>query len=151
MSIKLANFLNNNNYNVLLYDIRSHGQSKNNSNYVIDINNFHIFIDDLNLIINSLKQKNNLQNILLGHSLGRMINNCYVYKYNNVEGVIIPVGLNYERLSRLPLTQEMKNLRSIKFLTANFINNNMVLSIQYFQENLINHSFIHPQSLFIVS
>ncbi|WP_017193028.1 alpha/beta fold hydrolase [Italian clover phyllody phytoplasma] len=173
---RLSNFLNNNNYNVLLYDIRSHGQSRNNSNDIADINNFNIFIDDLHLIINSLKQKNNLKNILLGHSLGGMINNCYIYKYNDVEGVInsggptkiiesanvfieeeviknmpkIPVGRGYNKLSRLPLTQEMKNFRSVKFLTPNFVRNTMVLSIQYFQENLINNSYIYPQPLLLL-
>lgn len=172
----LSNFLNNNNYNVLIYDIRTHGQSRNNSNDVADIDNFHTFIDDLNLIINSLKQQNNLKNILLGHSLGGMINNCYVYKYNDIDGVInsgaptkiidsanafieeettknmpnIPVGRNYDRLSRLPLTQEMKNFRSVNFLTANFIRNTMILSIQYFQENLINNSFIYPKPILLL-
>ncbi|MDV3196282.1 MAG: alpha/beta fold hydrolase, partial [Candidatus Phytoplasma stylosanthis] len=84
----LANYLNKFNYNVLLYDIRSHGQSKNNDNNIADIDNFHNFIDDLHLIINSLKQKNNLKKIIIGHSLGGMINNCYVYKYNVVDAVI---------------------------------------------------------------
>ncbi|WP_341266632.1 alpha/beta fold hydrolase [Candidatus Phytoplasma fraxini] len=173
---RLSNFLNNNNYNVLLYDIRSHGQSRNNSNDIADINNFNILTDDLHLIINSLKRKNNLKNILLGHSLGGVINNCYIYKYNNVEGVInsgaptkiidsvnafieeesiqnipnISVGMNYDRLSRLPLTQEMKNFRTINYLTPNFVRNTMVLSIQYFQENLINNSYIYPQPLLLL-
>ncbi|WP_323847808.1 MAG: alpha/beta fold hydrolase [Phytoplasma sp.] len=173
---RLSNILNNTNYNVLLYDVRSHGQSRNNYNDIANIDDFNILIDDLYLIINSLKQKNNLKNILLGHSLGGIINNCYIYRYKNIDGVInsgsptkiidsvnvfieeesiknmpnIPVVMNYERLSRLPLTQEMKNFRSIKFLTPNFIRNTMVLSIRYFQENLINNSYIYPKSILLL-
>uniref|UniRef100_UPI00036839D4 alpha/beta fold hydrolase n=1 Tax=Poinsettia branch-inducing phytoplasma TaxID=138647 RepID=UPI00036839D4 len=170
---RLSIFLNNKNFNVLLYDIRSHGQSRNNSHNVADIDNFHTFLDDLHLIINFLKQKNNLKNFSLGHSLGGMINNCYVYKYNDLEGIInsgaptkiiesvngfieeeaiknmpnIPVGMDYARLARLPLTEEMKNFRTINYLTPKFIRNTMVLSIQYFQENLINHSYIYPKPI----
>ncbi|MDV3168057.1 MAG: alpha/beta fold hydrolase [Candidatus Phytoplasma stylosanthis] len=172
----LANYLNQFHYNVLLYDIRSHGQSRNNDNNIADIDNFHNFIDDLHLIINSLKQKNNLKNILIGHSLGGMINNCYVYKYNDVDAVInsgtptkiidsvqnfineeniknmdnIPLGMNDEKLSRLPLTKEMKNFRTVNLLTPNFIRNTMVLSIGYFEENLINNSFHYPVPILLL-
>lgn len=173
---KLTNYLNRSGYNVLLYDIRSHGQSKNNNNNIADIDSFHTFLDDLHLIVNSLKQENNLKIILLGHSLGGMINNCYIYKYNDIDGVInsgsptkiinsvisfidpeniknmdnIPVGMNYEKLSRLPLTTEMKNYRTINFLTPNFIRNTMILSIQYFQEQIINHSFHYPVPILLL-
>lgn len=172
----LANYLNQSGYNVLLYDIRSHGQSKNNNNNIADIDSFHTFLDDLHLIINSLKQKNNLKNILIGHSLGGMINNCYIYKYNDIDGVVnsgsptkiinsvisfidpeniknmdnIPVGMNYEKLSRLPLTTEMKNCRTINFLTPNFIRNTMILSIQYFREKMTNHSFNYPVPILLL-
>ncbi|WAN63396.1 putative lysophospholipase precursor [Candidatus Phytoplasma rubi] len=171
---KLVNYLNRYGYNVLLYDIRSHGQSRNNNNNnIADIDDFHIFLNDLHSIVNSLKQENNLKIILLGHSLGGMINNCYVYKYieyNDIDGIInsgsptkiinsvnnfinpeniknmdnILVGMDYEKLSRLPLTTEMKNCRTINFLTPNFIRNTMILSIQYFQEKMINRSFHYP-------
>ncbi|PQP79150.1 alpha/beta hydrolase, partial [Candidatus Phytoplasma phoenicium] len=173
---KLANYLNRSGYNVLLYDIRSHGQSKNDNNNIADIDSFHTFLDDLHLILNSLKQKNNLKIFLLGHSLGGVINNCYVYKYNDIDGVInsgsptkiidyvnnfnneeniknmnnIPVGMNYEKLSRLPLTTEMKNCRTINFLTPNFIRNTMILSIRYFQEKIINHSFYYPVPILLL-
>ncbi|MEZ0180437.1 alpha/beta fold hydrolase ['Camptotheca acuminata' phytoplasma] len=173
---KLAHRLNQFNYNVLLYDIRSHGQSRNDNDGVADIDSFHTFIDDLHLIIDSLKQKNGLRNILLGHSLGGMINNCYVFKYNDIDGVInsgaptkiidsvidfldetkvmnmnnIPVGRNYERLSRLPLTTTMKNFRSVNFLTPNFVRTTMVRSIEYFQENMINKSYRYPTSILLL-
>lgn len=174
---KLTNYLNRSGYNVLLYDIRSHGQSRSdNNNNIADIDSFHTFLDDLHLIVNSLKQENNLKIILLGHSLGGMINNCYVYKYNDIDGVInsgsptkiidsvinfinpeniqnmdnIPVGMNYEKLSRLPLITEMKNCRTINFLTPNFIRNTMILSIQYFQEKMINELFQYPVPILLL-
>ncbi|MFT2804563.1 MAG: alpha/beta hydrolase [Candidatus Phytoplasma sp. TWB_XP] len=173
---KLTNYLNRSGYNVLLYDIRSHGQSRSDNNNIADIDSFHTFLDDLHLIVNCLKQENNLKIILLGHSLGGMINNCYVYKYNDIDGVInsgsptkiidsvinfinpeniqnmdnIPVGMNYEKLSRLPLTTEMKNCRTINFLTPNFIRNTMILSIQYFQEKMINELFQYPVPILLL-
>ncbi|GLH60900.1 alpha/beta fold hydrolase [Paulownia witches'-broom phytoplasma] len=173
---KLTNYLNRSGYNVLLYDIRSHGQSRSDNNNIADIDSFHTFVDDLHLIVNSLKQENNLKIILLGHSLGGMINNCYVYKYNDIDGVInsgsptkiidsvinfinpeniqnmdnIPVGMNYEKLSRSPLTTEMKNCRTINFLTPNFIRNTMILSIQYFQEKMINELFQYPVPILLL-
>ncbi|MGM1458961.1 MAG: alpha/beta hydrolase [Columbia Basin potato purple top phytoplasma] len=173
---KLANYLNRSGYNVLLYDFRSHGQSRSNNNNIADIYDFNIFLNDLNSIVNSLKQENNLKIILLGHSLGGMINNCYVYKYKDIDGVInsgsptkiinsvisfidpeniknmdnIPVGIHYEKLSRLPLTTEMKNYRTINFLTPNFIRNTMILSIQYFKEQIINHSFHYPVPILLL-
>ncbi|MDO8168260.1 alpha/beta fold hydrolase, partial [Candidatus Phytoplasma melaleucae] len=172
---RLANYLKGFNYNVLLYDIRNHGQSISDYQNIGDIDSFHTFIDDLHLIVTFLKRKNNLKVFLLGHSLGGIVNNCYVYKYDDIDGVInsgsptkiieqatifadetniqnmpnVTIGQNYERLSRIPLGEEMKEYR-IFSVTPRFLRNIMCLSIDYFQENLINNSFCYPKPILLL-
>ncbi|MDV3200004.1 MAG: alpha/beta fold hydrolase, partial [Candidatus Phytoplasma australasiaticum] len=85
---RLTNFLNTNNYNTITYDLRNHGQSIQNRENIGDIEDYKIFINDLYKITTFLKRQNNLKIFLLGHSLGSIINNCYVYKFQDVDGVI---------------------------------------------------------------
>ncbi|MDV3143754.1 MAG: alpha/beta fold hydrolase [Candidatus Phytoplasma australasiaticum] len=172
---RLTNFLNANNYNTITYDLRNHGQSIQNHDNLGDIEDDKIFINDLHKIITFLKRQNNLKIFLLGHSLGSIINNCYVYKFQDIDGVIntatyskilnktkkilesksinqnekIIIMDNYTESERLTLRLEEISNR-ITTVTTRFIYNTMILMITQFQKNLINYEFYYPKPILLL-
>ncbi|WCA22390.1 alpha/beta fold hydrolase [Candidatus Phytoplasma oryzae] len=173
--ITLAETLTSSGYNAFIYDLRSHGRSYNKNN-IADINDYNIFLEDLNSIISYIKKNNNLKIILLGHSLGGMINNSYVLKYSEdkIVGVVnsasptkfinevkdfsdekkikkmnnIPVP-SYEKFSRIPLNEEFKQYR-ISFVTPNFVKTTMIDIIQYFEKEFEKRSFYYPKPILLL-
>ncbi|WBL31615.1 alpha/beta fold hydrolase [Candidatus Phytoplasma sacchari] len=173
--IKLAETLTSSGYNAFIYDLRSHGRSYNKKNTAY-VDNYNIFLEDLNSIISYIKKNNDLKIILLGHSLGGMINNSYVLKYDEdkIVGVInsssptkiinevkdfldekkikkmndIPVS-SYEIFSRIPLNEEFKQYR-ISFVTPKFVKTTMIDSIQYFEKELEKRSFYYPKPILLL-
>ncbi|KXT29240.1 prolyl oligopeptidase family protein [Candidatus Phytoplasma oryzae] len=174
--IKLAKILNEFDFSVFLYDFRSHGRSYNENN-IANIQDYNVLLEDLNLIVQKIKQDNNLKIILLGHSLGGIINNCYIFKYNDIDGVInsgsptkiinevqifmdknqiqnisnIPTATEdqYEKFARIPLNEEEKKYR-ISCITPQFIKTTMVDSIQYFEKEFKDKQFYYPKSILLL-
>ncbi|MDO8057514.1 alpha/beta fold hydrolase [Candidatus Phytoplasma gossypii] len=172
---RLTNFLNTNNFNTLNYDLRNHGQNIQNPDKAGDIEDSQIFINDLHNIVMFLKRQNNLKIFLLGHSLGSAINNCYVYKFQDIDGVIniatsskilnktqeilesnninsntkIIIMNNYAEPQRLTL-QQAEITNKINTVTTRFIYHTMFLMITQFQEYLINYEFNYPKPIFLL-
>jgi acylglycerol lipase len=74
----MANYFINNGFNVLSYDLRSHGRSEGRRG---DVAKFQYFIDDLSNIIDHMKiQYPDSKLFLLGHSLGGNITINYLLR-----------------------------------------------------------------------
>ncbi|MGI6786974.1 MAG: lysophospholipase [Acholeplasmataceae bacterium] len=83
----LINYLNENEYNVLAYDLRGHGRSGGKRGY---IKSYNVFVEDLNSLILYAKNKYKHKIFLIGHSLGALINNLYAVSKSklDVDGII---------------------------------------------------------------
>jgi acylglycerol lipase len=65
-------------YNILLYDLRGHGESEGERAH---IKNFYQYMDDLQEIIQFLQDKYRMQrHVLFGHSMGALITAGYVQR-----------------------------------------------------------------------
>lgn len=82
---RIVGILNENNYNVITYDLRGHGQSQGKRGY---LKSFHNFVDDLEVIVNKERVKGG-KIFLLGHSMGGLITHLHSVKYGHVTGLII--------------------------------------------------------------
>ncbi|MDO8168228.1 alpha/beta fold hydrolase [Candidatus Phytoplasma melaleucae] len=114
--LHIADFYFRNNYNVILYDVRGHGKSEGKKG---DIYNFHILLDDLKLIVDYVKQKYPFKVILIGHSMGGIIVNCYLTKYSNVEGAIVS-SAPFKSLQNKNLRYPLYSLNFFKKKRVNF-------------------------------
>lgn len=83
--LELANILNNEGYDVLLYDQIGHGKSSGKSG---KLKSFHNHIDVLNQIVLSEKARTNNKVFLLGHSMGGLVVNLYAIKYGDIDGIV---------------------------------------------------------------
>ncbi|CAP18583.1 probable lysophospholipase [Candidatus Phytoplasma mali] len=128
--------LKKNKYNVFLYDIRGYNKSSKNK---IDNDNLEILLKDLQKILMFLKNKNKLPNFLLGNFIGGILNNCYAIKYNDVKGIIniaTPTSIFKSYFLNLENNNELKIIKNNIKITQNFIQNIMILGINYLNENL---------------
>jgi acylglycerol lipase len=84
---ELYQYLNNNGYNVLAYDLRGHGRSGGKRGYVKSTN---LYVGDLTELILYAKKRYKTKVYLLGHSMGALIHNLYLVSSNelNIDGVI---------------------------------------------------------------
>ncbi len=82
---------------VLLYDLRGHGQSDGLKPY----KRYDIFLEDLHELVSKYK-KPNQKVFLIGQSLGALISNAYMCKYHDVDG-IVSLGYQYDYLSKVRL------------------------------------------------
>lgn len=96
-----AKFLNDHDINVYTLDIRGHGESKVDGyfGFFAKEDGFKKNVDDINDIIQIIKNKNGLPLILFGHSMGSLFARSYVKRHpNNIDGLILtgspglPVG-----------------------------------------------------------
>lgn len=83
----LIDYLNQNNYNVIAYDLRGHGKSGGKRGYVKSVN---LFAEDVSELVLYAKKRYKTKIFLIGHSMGSLIHNLYLVNYNdiNVDGVI---------------------------------------------------------------
>lgn len=84
--LDFVKYLNDNNYNVITYDVRGHGRSGGRRGYVKHVN---LFVEDLRQLVEYTKEKFKTKVYLIGHSMGALITNLYVINYPEVDGVII--------------------------------------------------------------
>ncbi len=78
------NHLNENKISVISYDLRGHGQSAGKKGYIKYFSNH---VDDLKFIVNKYKNSN-VQNYLLGHSMGGLIGHLYMIDSPEVDGYV---------------------------------------------------------------
>lgn len=103
---EFVKYLNDNNINVIRYDLLGHGKSGGKRGY---ISNIRDFLNSLHFIVNEIKNDNPLlKTFLFGHSLGAGISNIYALNYNDIDGVVsnaAPAGLEKgkEYLRFIPL------------------------------------------------
>src|SRR5690606_19407030 len=65
-------------FNVLIYDLRGHGESSGKRGWV---KNFEDFVDDLDEVINYLKSEFQMSRyVLFGHSMGGLVTASYMQK-----------------------------------------------------------------------
>ncbi|MBZ6528308.1 alpha/beta fold hydrolase [Aerococcaceae bacterium DSM 111021] len=75
------------NYNVLVYDARGHGGSRiNPSKTLIDISEFDDYVEDLRMVIESVKKTYGVEGplYLFGHSMGGAVSTMFLRKYPEV-------------------------------------------------------------------
>lgn len=125
---ELAEFLQNNNFNVITYDLRGHGKSLGKRGYV---KSYDDYVSDLKELVNYAKKKTS-KVFLIGHSMGGIITNLYVVKYGNINGVIVtssPVDLlpSIQKIKRFPF----KKLLGNKQLRTSFTDTRLLHKINY--------------------
>lgn len=81
---KMAQILNEQNYNCIRYDIRGHGQSGGPRG---KLKSFHLLIKDLHALVNEAKE-DKIPVYLLGHSLGGLITHLYCVTHQDIDGII---------------------------------------------------------------
>ncbi len=82
---KFVDALCENQYRVIRYDLRGHGQTEGPRG---KLKNYKQFIDDLHQIVLSVKKENNLPIYLFGHSMGGLIVDMYGVTYHDVHGIV---------------------------------------------------------------
>lgn len=83
---RLIKNLNNNDYNVIAFDLRGHGKSGGKRGYIKNVN---YFINDLKEVINYTYRNYDNDVFIIGHSLGALIANLYAIDYDNVKGIVV--------------------------------------------------------------
>ncbi len=83
---RLIEHLNENNYNVIAFDLRGHGKSGGKRGYIKNVN---YYINDLKEVIIYTYRKYDNDVFIIGHSLGALITNLYAIDYDNVKGIIV--------------------------------------------------------------
>ncbi len=143
-----------NKYNVFLYDIRGYNKSSKNK---IDNDNLEILLKDLKKILIFLKKNNELPNFLLGNFIGGILNNCYTIKYNDIKGVInigTPTSIFKSYFVDLENNNKLKIIKNNIKITPIFIQNIIILGINYLNENLNKYNVpffvLHGQKDLIV-
>ncbi|MDO8057269.1 alpha/beta fold hydrolase [Candidatus Phytoplasma gossypii] len=157
----LIDFLVKNNFNVIAYDVRGHGKSLGKRG---DIKNFHIFSDDLAKLVQYVRQMYPMKVFLIGHSMGGIIVNNYITKYNNIDGAIISSApsreisnclLNYpfyafsflqrkklnfksSKISHIPLDIDYQPYR-LESVSYRLLRNLLVLSMRYLKKNFSSY------------
>ncbi|MDF2700268.1 MAG: alpha/beta fold family hydrolase [Haloplasmataceae bacterium] len=94
---ELANYLNQNNYSVITYDQRGHGESilEGEELGYLGKDGFNKMVEDLDVVVSYVKEKYEYKKvILLGHSMGSFVVQMYIQKYIKVHGAILS-GSNY--------------------------------------------------------
>lgn len=141
----ITKFLNDNNINVIRYDLKGHGKSDGKRGYIKSINTF---LGDLNFVIREIRKDNpGLKTFLLGHSLGAGISNIYSLNYSNISGVISiagPFGLvkgkEYARFIPLFLAKLLK-YKTILFENEGLSNNKEFLKEYINDKNLLPYFY----------
>ncbi|CCV64476.1 Putative lysophospholipase [Alteracholeplasma palmae J233] len=174
---RLAKTLEENGYNVLLYDVRGHGRSSGKRG---DVQSFHLFLDDLHELVSYMKTISDKKVFLLGHSMGGNITNSYVVKYQDVDGVIISAApndflpkvsfmrkipyklLNFKKiktnfsgpgLSRIPFKEGYYPYH-LDYIKPRLLGNILVSNIRYLKKNINKYTvpvlFLHGLSDIVV-
>lgn len=125
---ELAEFLQDNNFNVITYDLRGHGKSLGKRGY---IKSYDDYVSDLKELVNYAKKKTT-KVFLIGHSMGGIITNLYVVKYGNVNGVIVTSSpFDYlpsiDKIRKFPF----KKLLGLKQLKTSFTDTRLLHEINY--------------------
>lgn len=82
--IPLIERLNQNNFNVIIADLRGHGESINDENQLGRIASIDTMVDDTNRVLEYGKKHNpNLPVFMYAHSMGTLIARMYIRKYSN--------------------------------------------------------------------
>ncbi|MFP7699654.1 alpha/beta hydrolase [Candidatus Phytoplasma pyri] len=132
----LVNTLKKNKYNVFLYDIRGYNKSAYNK---IANDNLEILLKDLQKILIFLKNNQQLPNFLLGNMISGILNNCYILKYNDVNGVIniaTPTTIFKSYFLDLKNNYKLNLIKNNLKINPIFIQNVIIPGINYLNENL---------------
>lgn len=129
--IDTAEYLQSNGFNVIIYDLRGHGRSLGKRG---SIDSYKSYIKDLHeLVLHAKKETSNIY--LIGHSLGGVITNLYVTKYNNVDGAIVAASPT----DFLPMTNKLRYIPSFlinsKKLSTNFHDTKLVTDGSYTKDS----------------
>ena len=89
---EITGILNEQQYDVVRYDLRGHGQSQGKRGA---LKSYHQFIDDLHVLVLAEKQRSPKKIYLIGHSMGGLIVNLYAVKYHDVDGIISSAAPTY--------------------------------------------------------
>lgn len=100
--VELAEILNKEGYDVLLYDHLGHGKSSGKRG---KLKSFHNNIDVLHDLVLMEKTRTNNKVFLLGHSMGGGVVNIYAVKYGDVDGII----------SVAAATKTPSNMKALKY------------------------------------
>ena len=104
-------YLVQNGFSVLLYDLRGHGESESLEGF----KDYKVFINDLHdLIINNRKKGQKV--FLIGQSLGAIISNAYLTYQKDIDGII-------------SMSYQYRYIRKVKYL--GFIFPNKVLKFNW--------------------
>lgn len=82
----VAQFLNQNGYSVIRFDLRGHGKSEGKRGY---IKSFRDYIEDVQTVFDAHKGRHN---VLFGHSMGALITHLFMTQDNGFECSITSAG-----------------------------------------------------------
>jgi pimeloyl-ACP methyl ester carboxylesterase len=137
-----------NDENILCFSLslRSHGKSYTNYNY----NTIEDYVNDLKCAVNYIFNNYKQIPFLIGHSLGTLIIQEYIYKYNKkIPGIVLlaPLGITYSQMflfhKNLPYNMyKLMIYILLKINTDKLINDKYIVKQLFFNEfsddNIIN-------------
>lgn len=96
--IPLIEILNQNNFNVIIADLRGHGESLNDKYKLGMIGDIDTMVDDVDKVLEYAKHKNpNLPIYMHSHSMGTLISRMYIRKYSDkIKKLIISGTVAYK-------------------------------------------------------